>query len=70
MIEYFGYKGDARRQKELLNRLINENFLEYKNELYFEYDNKKYIEFRKEKEESLLSEFSDNNNLDKFYSQR
>ena len=63
MIEYFGYKGDAKEQKKSINFLINENFLEYKNELYFEYDNKKYIEFRKEKEGMLV----DTNNLDKLY---
>ena len=53
MIEYFGYKGDAKIQRKTLNNLISENFLDYKNELYFEYDNKTYIEFRKDKEESL-----------------
>jgi len=63
MIEYFGYKGDARDQKKSINNLINDNFLDYKNELYFEYDNKQYIEFRKEKEESLPN----NTNLDKLY---
>ncbi len=64
MIEYFGYKGTPKAQKKTLNRLINENFLEYKNELYFEYDNKTYIKFRKETEESLISTV---NNLDKLY---
>ena len=67
MVEYFGYKGTKFHQIESVKKIINDNFLEYKNELYFEYDNKQYIEFRKEKEESLLSEFSDNNNLDKLY---
>jgi len=67
MIEYFGYKGDAKIQKQLLNRLINDNFLDYKNELYFEYDNKQYIEFRKEKDGILSELLSSDNNLDKLY---
>ena len=54
MIEYFGYKGTPKVQKELLNRLINDNFLDYKDQLYFEYDNKQYIEFRKEKKRKLI----------------
>ena len=67
MIEYFGYKGSKKHQMESVKKIINDNFLDYKNNLYFEYDNKQYIEFRKEKEEILWSEFSDHNNLDKLY---
>jgi hypothetical protein len=67
MIEYFGYKGPKSNQIEYIKKIINDNFLEYKNELYFEYDNKQYIEFRKEKEEILWSENSDHNDLDKLY---
>ena len=67
MIEYFGYKGTHIKQKELLNRLISENFLDYKDQLYFEYDNKQYIEFRKEKEGMLLTLERGDNNLDKLY---
>ena len=67
MIEYFGYKGDAKEQKKSINFLINENFLEYKNELYFEYDNKKYIEFRKEKSEILKGELSPFKKIDELY---
>jgi phage anti-repressor protein len=67
MIEYFGYKGTKLHQKELFNRLISENFLDYKNELYFEYDNKKYIEFRKEKEESLTGEYYPVKKIDELY---
>jgi hypothetical protein len=67
MIEYFGYKGDARDQKKAINNLINENFLEYKNELYFEYDNKTYIKFRKETEESLTGEYYPVKKIDELY---
>jgi hypothetical protein len=67
MIEYFGYKGSPKVQKELLNRLINENFLEYKNELYFDYDNKTYVEFRKEKEEILKTLESGVKKIDELY---
>jgi hypothetical protein len=67
MIEYFGYKGTPKVQKELLNRIINDNFLEYKNNLYFEYNNKQYIEFRNKKSEILSPLSSGDNNLDKLY---
>jgi hypothetical protein len=63
MIEYFGYKGSKKHQMESVKKIINDNFLDYKNNLYFEYDNKQYIEFRKEKEGML----SNVNNLDKLY---
>jgi hypothetical protein len=67
MIEYFGYKGTPKVQRDTLNNLIAENFLEYKDQLYYVYDNKKYIEFRNEKKETLSQEFSCDNNLDKLY---
>ena len=67
MIEYFGYKGTHIKQKELLNRLISENFLDYKDQLYFEYDNKQYIEFRKEKEESLITPERGIKKIDELY---
>jgi len=67
MIEYFGYKGTKFHQMESIKKIINDNFLDYKNELYFEYDNKQYIEFRKEKEEILISESSDVKKIDELY---
>ena len=67
MIEYFGYKGTPKVQKESLNYLISENFLDYKNELYYVYDNKKYVEFRKEKEEILKTLESGVKKIDELY---
>ena len=63
MIEYLGYTGNLKHQKETLNRLITLNFSECKDQLYFKYDAKEYIAFKSEKSEfvkSLASDFTTN----------
>ena len=44
-IEYFGYEGTFKKQKEKINELIKNNFIEYKNQSYWIYDNDKYNTF-------------------------
>ena len=66
-IGYFGYSGDIRKQKELLIRLINENFLEHKNKFYFEYNNKKYIEFKVNQNKFLMTLERGIRNIDDLY---
>jgi len=53
MIEYIGYSGSLKQQKDTLNNLITENFSKCKDQLYFRYEAKEYIAFRAEKSESL-----------------
>jgi hypothetical protein len=45
MIEYFGYSGIMKKQRESLVKLIETNFSEYQNQLWHSYKNKEYIEF-------------------------
>ena len=49
LIEYFGYEGTFRKQKEKVNELINNNFSEHKNQSYWIYTNDDYSKFLKER---------------------
>ena len=44
-IEYFGYNGTIKKQKESIKRLINTNFSEYEDILWWDYSNNEYGEF-------------------------
>ena len=48
-IEQFGYKGTIRKQKEKINDLIKDNFIEYKNKSYWIYNNDEYSKFLEER---------------------
>jgi hypothetical protein len=61
MIEYFGYSGIMKKQKESIKNMIEENFIEYKDQLYHVYDNKDYNKYL----ENLESEYSDSKNPEK-----
>jgi hypothetical protein len=47
MIEYFGYSGNAAKQKLRLHELINTNFNSYENQLWYSYKNKEYTKYLK-----------------------
>ena len=49
LIEYFGYEGTFRKQKEKVNELINNNFSEHKNQSYWIYTNDDYSKYLKER---------------------
>ena len=54
MIDYLGYAGDLKKQKEKLNNILSsKNFSKYNGQLYFKYEAKEYIAFRSEKSESM-----------------
>jgi hypothetical protein len=67
VISYFGYKGTVSVQKDTLNALISENFIDYEKQLYFKYSNDEYIKFRNEKIEILSQEISWDNKIDELY---
>jgi len=45
MIEYFGYSGVLRSQKQRIKELIQSNFIDYRNKLWWRYSNDEYKEF-------------------------
>jgi len=55
MIEYFGYSGPIKTQKDSIKNLVDINLSEYKNQFWFEYNNKDYTIYLK----NLESEYSD-----------
>ena len=46
MVEYFGYSGSMKKQRQSITTLIETNFTEYENVLWWRYSNKDYEEFR------------------------
>lgn len=48
MIEYFGYGGSIKVQKELVNRLLTLHFSGYINQMYFKYNNDEYNNLKHE----------------------
>jgi len=59
MIEYFGYSGIMKKQRERLRDLIESNFTEYQNKLWYSYNNKEYVSFCEKTQSSLESDQSD-----------
>jgi phage anti-repressor protein len=47
-IEWFGYGGLYKVQKDQITKLLKNNFAEYENKLWFEYSNKDYVKFYEE----------------------
>jgi hypothetical protein len=64
MIEYFGYSGIMKKQRERLRDLIETNFSDYQNQLWHSYKNNEYIEFCEKTQKSLESDQTDSKNND------
>ena len=55
IIKWFGYKGSIRHQKEQIRKILQTNFLEYKDIYWFEYSNKEYENFYNEKSMPVMT---------------